>query len=195
MTTARVSAGVPAGGQFATNGYAEADVALPPPGSQAPRVPTDQETLDSIAVMMAHSQDWDADLTDDIARSGRPHPGDVLNEDEIDLIEDRGEDVNGAAALKYESKMLAQRTEAAAAPTRVDPTDTSIREEAGRAVAAAAARMNRATALEAELNEGKLGSDPSVRAGYRAQIARMRERSDQQYLRDLETALGIGPAR
>lgn len=91
--------------------------------------------------------------------------------------------------------MLAQRTEAAAAPTRVDPTDTSIRQEAGRAVAAAAARMNRATALEAELNEGKLGSDPSVRAGYRAQIARMRARSDQQYLRDLETALGIGPAR
>ncbi len=59
----------------------------------------------------------------------------------------------------------------------------------------AAERMNRATALEAEVNGRKYGVDPAINAGYRAQADRMRQRSAEQYLTDLEATLCIGPSR
>ncbi len=122
----RVTAGVPTGGQFAPNSQAEADVVLEAPDPPKPRVPTDREVLDSIAIRMAASQNWDADLTDEIAReiarSGRPHPGDVLA-DEAELADERGEYVEDAAGQKYQQLLDQQRAEEEAVP-RVDPIDT-----------------------------------------------------------------------
>ena len=155
MTTppVRVSAGVPTGGQFATSSHAEAEVALEAPPSPAPRKPTDREMLDNIAIMMAESQNWDADLTDDIAReiarSGRPHPGDVLTAEEQNLLDDQGEDLDEAAGRKYQGMLAKQRTEAAAAPMRVDPADTVGLLKAHAAKAEQAQRALELTAVKA----------------------------------------------
>ena len=69
---------------------------------------------------------------------------------------------------------------------------TGTRQAADRAVATLAQGMNRASALEADLLEGRLGIDPAVRAGCRGQIASIRTKATERYLSDLEAAVGIG---
>lgn len=149
----RVTAGVPTGGQFAASGHAEADVVLESPAPPKPRIQTDRETLDNIAAVLA-SQEWDADLTswaaDEIARTGRPHPGkEILTAEEAEFIEDRGGYVDEAIDERYRQKLDQQRAEAAAAPMRVDPTDTTALLKAHVARAVEAQRAMELTAAKA----------------------------------------------
>ena len=76
----RTPSGTPAGGQFATTARPEAAVALP--AVLAPAPVTDEDVMDAIALALGGAEEWDGsadyleDIANQVAASGRPHPGD-----------------------------------------------------------------------------------------------------------------------
>src|SRR5665648_323877 len=78
MTENRQPTGTPAGGQFAATAHTEPGVVL-----TSPAVPTDDNVMDRIALMLGTVEEWDGsadyleEIADLIGHTGRPHPGNV----------------------------------------------------------------------------------------------------------------------
>src|SRR5665648_1128799 len=78
MTENRQPTGVPVGGQFAATARTEPGVKL-----TSPPVPTDDDVMDRIALMLGTVEEWDGsadyleEIADLIGHTGRPHPGNV----------------------------------------------------------------------------------------------------------------------
>jgi hypothetical protein len=69
------------GGQFAVQSRSDNGVALTPSGGKAARV--DEDAMDQIALTLGTAEEWDGsadyleEFADQVAASGRPHPGDA----------------------------------------------------------------------------------------------------------------------